>query len=64
MSENKIELSDSWMLGVLGIAFIILKLCHVINWSWWWVLSPFWLPFSAAIAIIAIFLLVSWIVAK
>ena len=29
--------------GLLGIAFIILKLCHVIEWSWIWVLSPFWI---------------------
>ena len=29
---------------VLLIVFIVLKLCKVINWSWWWVLSPFWIP--------------------
>jgi hypothetical protein len=27
---------------ILGISFIILKLCNVIGWSWWWVLAPFW----------------------
>lgn len=27
-------------LGLLTIVFIVLKLTHVINWSWWWVLSP------------------------
>lgn len=32
--------------GLLGIVFITLKLCHVIGWSWWWVLAPFWIPFS------------------
>jgi len=26
--------------GLLQVAFIVLKLCKVINWSWWWVLSP------------------------
>lgn len=30
--------------GVVGIVFIILKLVGVINWSWVWVLCPFWLP--------------------
>lgn len=30
--------------GVLGIVFIVLKLVGVINWSWVWVLCPFWLP--------------------
>ena len=29
-------------LGLLTIAFIVLKLCHAIDWSWWWVLSPLW----------------------
>ena len=24
----------------LTIAFVVLKLCKVIDWSWWWVLSP------------------------
>jgi hypothetical protein len=30
------------LLGLLGVAFVVLKLCHVINWSWWWVTAPFW----------------------
>ena len=28
--------------GLLGIVFIILKLCNVIDWAWWIVLSPLW----------------------
>ena len=28
--------------GLLGVAFVILKLCDVIDWSWWWVTAPFW----------------------
>ena len=34
------------LFGVIGIVFIILKLCHVIKWSWWLVLLPFyfWIP--------------------
>lgn len=31
-------------LGLLGIVFITLKLCHVITWSWWLVLLPLWVP--------------------
>ena len=30
--------------GTLCIAFIVLKLCKVIDWSWWWVLAPLWVP--------------------
>ena len=29
--------------GLLTIAFIVLKLCGVIAWSWLWVLSPLWI---------------------
>ena len=28
-------------LSLIGIAFIVLKLVDVIDWSWFWVLSPF-----------------------
>ena len=29
---------------LLGLLFITLKLVGTINWSWWWVLAPFWIP--------------------
>lgn len=44
-------------LGVLTIAFIVLKLCHVIEWSWWWVLSPIWIPLSILVLIWIVFLI-------
>jgi len=39
---NKSSSSGMSVISVLGIVFIVLKLCHVIDWSWWWVLAPFW----------------------
>ena len=30
--------------GLLAVAFIVLKLTGVINWSWLWVLAPIWIP--------------------
>lgn len=42
--------------GLLGIAFIVLKLCGVIDWSWVWVLSPFWISALIVIFIILVFL--------
>lgn len=39
---------------LLLVAFIVLKLCHVIEWSWFWVLSPLWIPFVLSIIIIAV----------
>ncbi len=40
--------------SLLGILFIALKLCGVINWSWWWVLAPFWMPVALVIIIILV----------
>lgn len=37
---------------LLAVAFIVLKLCHVIEWSWLWVLSPLWIPLAIVIAIV------------
>ena len=45
-------------LGLLTIVFIVLKLIKVINWSWWWVLAPTWIPLAiAALCLILIFIL-------
>lgn len=42
MGENSSSSKSSGIgfFSLLGIVFIILKLCHVINWSWWLVLLP------------------------
>lgn len=40
--------------ALLGVAFVILKLCKVINWSWVWVLAPFWIPLALSLIIIII----------
>lgn len=41
--------------GLLTIAFIVLKLCHVIDWSWLWVLSPLWI--SAIIIVLLVIMI-------
>lgn len=40
-------------LGLLTIAFIVLKLIGIITWSWWWELSPIWIT-PAIIIVVAI----------
>lgn len=42
--------------GLLTIAFIILKLCGVIKWSWLWVLAPTWIPIALGIIVLLIFI--------
>ena len=37
--------------GLLLVAFIVLKLCGVIDWSWWWVLSPVWISVGLVVVV-------------
>lgn len=48
--------------GLLTIAFIVLKLCGVIAWSWLWVLSPLWISIGLIIIISLIIVLIASIV--
>jgi hypothetical protein len=40
--------------GLLTIVFIVLKLLKVINWSWFWVLSPTIISIVVCIVLVAI----------
>ena len=48
--------------GLLTIVFIVLKLTHVIEWSWLWVLSPIWISIGIWILIIVGVMVVGLIV--
>ena len=39
---------------ILFLIFMTLKLTGNIDWSWWWVTSPLWIPFMAAAIILGI----------
>jgi hypothetical protein len=34
--------------------FVVLKLTDNIDWSWWWVLSPLWIPIGLALLTIVL----------
>ena len=42
--EKQVIYKSPNILGLLGVAFVVLKLVGVINWSWWLVTLPFWGP--------------------
>ena len=44
--------------GLLGVAFVVLKLTNYIDWSWWYVTLPFWGGIALAIFILIITFLV------
>lgn len=39
---------------ILFVVFLVLKLTGHIDWSWWWVTSPLWIPMAFAIVVIVI----------
>lgn len=65
MSDSSSSASSGGIgfVGLLTLVFIALKLTHVIDWSWWWVLSPLWILAAIVIFILmglGIFFLVVW----
>ena len=50
---------------ILFLIFMTLKLMDEIDWSWWWVTSPLWIPYAlTALAIVAVlvFMFIQFIV--
>ena len=45
--------------AMLGTAFVVLKLCKVIDWSWWWVTCPFWIGPAVAVILIPLIIIVA-----
>jgi hypothetical protein len=59
MNDNSKTGGGVGFLGLLAIAFIVLKLTGHISWSWWLILSPIWGPFA-----IGVLLVILWIGAR
>ena len=65
MVEEGTNRSNGLGIGmVLFIVFLVLKLTGTIDWSWWWVTSPLWIPFAAVAAILGIVGLIAIIIEK
>ena len=44
MKNNDYEYNGVSFLSILFLVFLVLKLTNVIDWSWWWVTAPLWIP--------------------
>jgi len=60
MSNSNSSSSGIGFTGLLTIVFITLKLCNVITWSWWWVLSPVWITAGIILLVIAVYAMLLW----
>lgn len=56
---SKSSSSGIGLTGVLFVVFLVLKLTGNIDWSWWWVTSPLWIPLAlvACIFLVAVFII-------
>ena len=67
MSKSKKEVaSGGFGLGtVLFLIFLVLKLTNTIDWSWWWVTAPLWIPFLIAFSLLTVLgIFVAWYESK
>lgn len=55
--NNSLLTIDS--IDLITIVFVVLKLTGVIDWSWWWVLSPILISFSLLIIVLIIALIIA-----
>jgi hypothetical protein len=55
---SKSSSSGIGLTGVLFVVFLVLKLTGNIDWSWWWVTSPLWIPVAILLSIMFIAIIV------
>ena len=58
-NKSSSRIGGDYFFTLLAILFIALKLLDKIQWSWWWVLAPIWLPITITIAIVVFVLVVA-----
>lgn len=65
MKDKNSGISYSLILAsLLTVAFVVLKLCKVISWSWWWVFSPLWIGFALSIVTVIVIAIILIILSK
>ncbi|MCI1124780.1 hypothetical protein [Stenotrophomonas maltophilia] len=57
MSKSSSSNGGIGFTSLLTVAFVVLKLTKVIDWSWWWVLSPIWIAAALSFVLITAVLL-------
>ncbi len=53
------------LLFVVTIVFFVLKVTNTVDWSWWWVFAPLWIPVAIGVGLLAITALVGivlWVI--
>ena len=60
MSKSKSSSSSGGVgfVGLLTIAFVVLKLTGYIDWSWWWIVSPILITLIVALLALVVGIIV------
>ena len=60
MKEIHIKLDFIFPL-VLTVIFIILRGLNIINWAWYWLISPIWIEFIIISLLVLILKIMGWL---
>lgn len=63
MSRREVSSGGIGLTGAVFLVFLVLKLIGEIDWSWWWVTSPLWIPIGLFFAIVGAVFIFAWPVA-
>lgn len=63
MDEKKVTFNLGGSGFMLSMIFLVLKLTNVIDWSWWWIFAPIWIPLALVAGFLVIYLLILLLIA-
>jgi hypothetical protein len=63
MSNNEVKSKGMGIGTILFLIFMTLKLTGDIDWSWWWVTAPLWIPLVGFLAFAGIAVVIAIVIA-
>lgn len=54
MKDDNVRSGGVGFCGLLTVALIVLRLTGFIDWDWWWVLAPLWVPTLVGVVALAV----------
>jgi membrane protein YdbS with pleckstrin-like domain len=66
MNQSEDRITDVFIVSII-LCIVLGKIFGVINWSWWVILAPIWVPFLLGIALligVMIYLVILFIIKK
>ena len=61
-SKSIVSIGGSGFFNSLFLVFLVLKLVKVIDWSWWWVTAPLWIPIVVLLFVLGLIYICYFIV--